>query len=42
MFVLLPKRALGGDALGWRRGLRGDRPFGLDAGGSKMMFPLKN
>ncbi len=40
-FNLLPSRAFGGELVGWRTDLRGDRPLGLEAGGLRMMPPLR-
>jgi len=38
MFILLPRKAFGGDLLAWRRDLSGDRPYCLGGGGLKRMF----
>ena len=36
MFILLTMLVLGGDVLGWRIALRGERPLALDGGGFNM------
>ena len=41
IFVLLPERALGGEVLGWRKALRGDRPLCRDVGGLRITPPLE-
>lgn len=41
MFTLLPKRALGGELLGWQTAFSGDRPLGLDVEGLSMMSALE-
>jgi len=41
MFMLLPRMAFDGKFVPWRADLRGDRPLGLEAGGSRIIFPLE-